>query len=52
VDGCLRGDDRRMEPWEPADDLTLTMRTLMTLDANLDEIVDHVVAVRSLLRGR
>jgi hypothetical protein len=39
----------RMEPWEPADDLTLIMRTLVTLDAKLDEIVGHVVAVRSLL---
>jgi hypothetical protein len=39
----------RVEPWEPTDDLTLIMRTLMNTDAKLDEITDHVVAIRSLL---
>lgn len=38
-----------MEPWEPADDLTLIMRTLMNIDAKLDGIAEYVEAIRRLL---
>jgi hypothetical protein len=38
-----------VEPWESSDDLTLIMRTLITMDAKLDEIVDHVTVVRQIL---
>jgi hypothetical protein len=38
-----------VEPWEPTDDLTLIMEVLQRIEANLGEIGDHVVRVRSLL---
>ena len=40
-----------MEPWEPSDDLTLIIRTLMDVNAKLDELGEHVVAIRSLLEN-
>ncbi len=38
-----------MESWEPADDLTLIIKTLMNLDAKVVEIREHVVSIRTLL---
>ena len=38
-----------VERWEPADDLSLIIGTLMKVSAQLDEIGEHVVAIRSLL---
>jgi hypothetical protein len=38
-----------VEPWESTDDLTLIMRTLMTMDAKLDVIGDFVVAIWNTL---
>jgi hypothetical protein len=44
-----RSKHRRVEPWEPADDVTLIIRTLFNMNAKLDAIGDHVVAIRNLL---
>ena len=38
-----------MEPLEGSDNLTLIMKTLMTMDAKLDQIGDHVVAIWTIL---
>jgi hypothetical protein len=38
-----------VEPWEPTDDLTLIIRTLMNIDVKLDDMREHVVAIRHLL---
>jgi hypothetical protein len=37
--------------WEPSDDLTLIMRVLMSMDTKLDELGEHVVAIRRLLEN-
>jgi hypothetical protein len=36
--------------WEPSDDLTLIMRVLMSMDTKLDELGEHVVAIRRLIK--
>jgi len=38
-----------MEPWEPVDDFTTIMNTLMNLDARLAEVAGNVDAIRRLL---
>lgn len=38
-----------MEPWEPRDDFTTIMNTLMNIDARLQEVADNVGAIRRLL---
>lgn len=40
-----------MERWESSDDLTLIMGALMNMDAKVDEVVDHVLAIRRLLES-
>jgi hypothetical protein len=38
-----------MEQWESTDDLTLIMKTLMTMDAKLDVIGEYVVGIWNIL---
>jgi hypothetical protein len=38
-----------MEPWEPADDATAILSTLMEIRERLDELGEHIVAIRELL---
>jgi hypothetical protein len=38
-----------MEPWVPSDDATLIMGVLMEMDARLEELGEHIVAIRRLL---
>jgi hypothetical protein len=38
-----------MEPWEPQDDSTTIIGALFDINAKLDEMAGHVVAIRSIL---
>jgi hypothetical protein len=38
-----------IEPWEPADDATAILSTLMEIRERLDELGEHIVAIRELL---
>lgn len=38
-----------MEPWESPDDVTLIIRSLLVINAKLDEAGEHLVAIRSYL---
>jgi hypothetical protein len=38
-----------LDPREPTDDVTLIIRTLFNMNAKLDAIGEHVVAIRNLL---
>lgn len=38
-----------MEPWEPLDEFTTIMNTLMNINARLEEVAENVDAIRRLL---
>jgi hypothetical protein len=38
-----------VEPWEPLDEFTTILNTLMNMDARLAEVAENVSAVRALL---